>query len=276
MGYGNFHSIIKLAISAGMLLLLAGCANDYARFYTDETGGVFSTNLEMLGGEPKIFSGTPGPTGRDDDSIKMLEDGYFMVGHSSFLGEAASQKGLIAQAKKVNASVAIMYSEYSGSETRQMQINTPTTSTTTTNANGSVYGSNGGYANYSGTATSTTRGTETTNIPYTINRYRQAASYWAKVKKFRSGLHTKNLDADTRARIQSNKGVEVIIVVKNTPGFSADIFKGDIIKQMGNTEITDDKAYQAALDKYEGKETDITIYRNGNLITKKIHLGTPN
>ncbi len=42
----------------------------------------------------------------------MMEDGYFMVGYSSFNGGNVDINGSLTQAKRVHASVVIVYSKY--------------------------------------------------------------------------------------------------------------------------------------------------------------------
>lgn len=262
---------MKKNLTFFVVLIVAGCANPYAKFYTDQTGGIFPENIEALAGNPSVFSGTD--LQKDYDS--MMENGYVVLGYSSFNGESTNKKMALAQAKKVNASRVLLYENYSGTVSGSMPLTLPETQMSTTNINGNVYGS-GGYASYSGTGMTTTYGTKTTYIPYSVNRYDYFASYWGKVKKFRLGLYVEEMDASKRARIQSNKGVIVSAVVKGTPAFNADIFKGDVIKRIGDIEISGEPDFMAALDKFEGKKTNFLIYRDGYLIEKNVGILTKN
>jgi len=253
------------------VLFLAGCANPYAEFYTDRTGGKFPDDFEALSGVPELISGSD----QGKDYELMTEEGYGLVGYSSFNAADVNSKKALAMAKKVNASKVLIYSKYTNTVSGSTPLTLPDTQTSTTNINGNVY-SNGGYSSYNGTGTTTTYGTKTTYIPYSVNRYEYFASYWAKIKKFRLGAFVKDLDANTRAQTQSNKGVIVTAVVKRTPAFDSDIFKGDIFKKIGDVEISEGSDFMKAIDKYEGKNTKILIYRNGSLIEKNVAIKSRN
>jgi len=94
---------------------------------------------------------------------------------------------------------------------------------------GSAYGY-GGYASYSGTAYTTTYGSKTTYIPYTVHRSDYLATYWIKMKPPIFGTHIKDLTPEIRQQIGSNKGMLVYAVIKGSPAFEADILKGDVLK----------------------------------------------
>ncbi len=67
------------------MLALSGCANPYAKFYFDKTGGVDITkmpNIVQYDGEPRLFTGQ----NLDEDAQRLLEDGYVLIGISSFNG----------------------------------------------------------------------------------------------------------------------------------------------------------------------------------------------
>jgi hypothetical protein len=68
-------------------LLLAGCANPnpFVQFYQDRTDGTDLTKsptVVLPTGEPKMFQGAD----KETDYQRMLENGYSLVGFSSFNG----------------------------------------------------------------------------------------------------------------------------------------------------------------------------------------------
>ena len=121
-------------------------------------------------------------------------------------------------------------------------------------------------------AQTTTYGSETTDIPFSVNRYDYFASFWAKGTPPISGFLWDDLTDDLRKQIGSNKGVIVIGIRKDTPAFNADFFKGDIIKKIDDAEIEDAKMFKDLLDKVSGTKITITYLRDGKEFTKTIQL----
>ena len=218
----------RLLILVGIVILLSGCAtleNPYSKFYQDRTGGVDLSKSDMVilpKGDPQIFTGS----NVDADAQKMFEDGYDLVGFSSFNAGEVDKGKLIAQARKVKAEVVVFYSQYTNTLSGVMPLTLPDNHTVTTtytgnsNISGNVYGSRGGWANYSGTGSSfgtantTIYGSKTTYIPYSQNRYDYMASYWIKMKKPIFGVLAIDLTSEQRSKIGTNKGAFVYGVVK--------------------------------------------------------------
>ncbi len=260
---------MKKALAFLSVAVLTGCANPYAQFYTELMPEPFPSSVEPLIGDPVVIAGTD----IDKDEVRMLEDGYLPVGYSSFTAGDATEIQAIQQARAVNASRVILYSEYQSTQTGVAPLTMPTTNYSTTNYSGNVYGG-GNYATYSGTGTTTTYGQQTAYIPYSVDTYEYFASYWARNTKFRLGIHAVDLDADARAMIRSNIGVKVNAVVKKSPAFYAEIFRGDIIKTIAGEALADTKDLLEAIDRNAGKEVKIEILRDGKLIEKKVKLSS--
>ena len=89
---------------------------------------------------------------------------------------------------------------------------TPRTETSTTNLNGSVYGA-GGMATVNGTATTTIYGSQTSYIPYSVNRSDYLAVYLVKYMTWLGAVYN-NLNDEERQKIGSNSGVVVVVVVR--------------------------------------------------------------
>ena len=140
-----------------LVVIISGRANPYTKFYTDWTKDITLQNIEPLVGDPQLTRGTD----QKKDFENMAENGYVMLGYTSFSGADVDEEDAIKQAKKINASKAIVYKTYTNSVSGTTRITTPTTQTSRTNLSGSVYGG-AGYAAYSGTGTTTTYGSRTT------------------------------------------------------------------------------------------------------------------
>jgi len=242
--------------------------------YNDQTNGFDVTTsplYEIPDGAPKIMHSNW--QNMENDNITMLENGYVRLGNSSWNGELAHEYGALAKAKKVNASVVILYSKYTNTESGSLPLTTPSTQTSTTNFSGNVYGS-GGYGSYYGTGTTTTYGSTTTYIPYNIRRFDQGATYWIRMKDsaVRLGIYIIDLTPEARKASESNKGMLIMVIVKNSPAFNADIINGDILRRVGEIAIYNEDTYQEALVKYAGTETQVIVWRKGNEIKKDIKL----
>jgi len=82
------------------LLFLWGCdANPYSQFYTDFTGGknvLENPDVIIPTGEPKLVQGS----NIKKDTKQMMEDGYSLLGESSFNASNIDQKLALEQARK--------------------------------------------------------------------------------------------------------------------------------------------------------------------------------
>ncbi len=263
-----------IPITVLLAIFLNSCALPFSKFYYDQTGGIDITNnprFEITVGKPKLYRGN----NQEEDYQTMLENGYALVGYSSFNAGNVNENGAYYQAKKVHASLVLLYSKYTNTVSGLLPLTFPDNKTSNTNIYGTVTGSKGS-ATYSGTATTTTRGTKTTYIPYNIHRSDYLATYWVKFKKPVLGIHVLTLTNELRRQIGSNKGMLINAVVIGSPAFRADIFKSDIIKKIGNIDIFDLDSFQESIAKYHGQSVNILLLRDNNEITKTIKLNSKN
>jgi hypothetical protein len=253
--------------------LLVGCANPFVKFYQDRTGGVDlakSPAVILATGEPKMFSGAD----KETDYLRMLENGYNLVGFSSFNGANVNFNDALTQAKAIHAETVLIYWKHTETRSGVMPLTLPDTQTSTTTFSGTAFGS-GGYGNYSGTANTTTYGTRTTYIPYSVDRYDYFASYWITMKPPIFGVHTRDLTPEIRQKLGSNKGVYVFAVMRNSPAWSADVLKDDIITKISNVEILDKSSFSKAVGENRGKKATVEILRNGQRVVKEITFDNP-
>ncbi|MDT7042921.1 PDZ domain-containing protein [Candidatus Nitronereus thalassa] len=262
---------MRFFLIASILLLSACAPNPFAKFYYDNTGGA---DLKALSAPPK--SSVVEPTlirGGDFESktLAMREEGYDLIGHSRFNAAKIDESQALEQGKAVGAEVVVLHSEYTETLSGSLPLSLPNTQTQTTNLSGNVFGS-GGSGSYSGTATTQTTGTQTTYIPYNVRRYDYTATFWVKGKEPVFGVKIRDLKEEERQLIESNKGVVVVVVVKGSPAFNADVLRGDIIRQIGEIEIIDRSTLPKVVEKYAGKGVDVLLLRNGEKISKHITL----
>ena len=101
-----------LATAAIILLFLSGCAaNPFSQFYFDYTGGRDVTTLPGVAapdGAPEVYTGQD----VDADIQQMWENGYELLGYSSFNASKATEQQALAHGKSVKAAVILVYTEY--------------------------------------------------------------------------------------------------------------------------------------------------------------------
>jgi len=256
--------------------VLSGCAtNGYKDFYTSyidlatEVGKHKNIRVEVLQSnqEPQIIE----TSDLDREYQNYAAKHYIIVGYSSFNGEYEDKQNAIKQAKMVGATLVLVKSEYTNTQTSTTALQLPNTQTNY--HSGSVYGG-GGFANYSGT--STTYGT--TSIPITTHqrRFDQAAWFLVKVSPItppKFGFRSRDLSGDERVEIERNTGIFVETVYEDAPMFYANALRGDIVIAINGIQVKSDDHFNQLSGwdpkerKYKsgvlGKSSTLTILRNG-------------
>ena len=156
------------------LLLLAGCAtNGFSTYYNDE-GYDITDFIALKQGEKVQLIDTMEP----DKKIKEFEkQGYIVLGTSSFSSEYEPFSKAIQTAKEKGATVVILNSDVSGTQTKTNTVATPQTNTTY--HHGYVNSWNSPYsASYSGV--STTHSTQYYSYNYNVTVFNQVAYFLAK------------------------------------------------------------------------------------------------
>lgn len=256
-----YNKFIPVLVS----LLLGACmANGYQKFYVGVSGEL--SDYQYFEGQPQLY-----PTNDFDRDIDQLaRRGYFPIGQSAFSGQIENTKNALKQASRVGAEIVLVSSKYVDTVSGSIPWQSPTTTTSTTNVYGSTQGTIGTtpYAGiYTGTGTTTTRGTQTTYIPYSYQRYNQRAIYFSS-KRLLLGVVFGPIPNTLRKELSTNKGVFVRIVVNDTPAFFADIFDGDIIMAVNDVAVYSPAELNNLLRRSAGKTVSLEIYRGGARIVK--------
>ena len=251
-----------------LCLLSVSCSNPFTTFYTP----VDSTLRVKSDRNPERIKGSDAA----EDYLNMLENNWRYVGYSSFTaGGEIDWDDAIAQAKKIGASAVIFYNpKFESSSSGAIPFTTPNVTRSYSTANATAYGSGGTVSAY-GTGTTTTYGSQTMMIPYTVNRYSYMVTYWDKLPQQRIfGAYWLDLSRETRTAIGSNKGVILTAVVKGFPAFQADLLRGDIIKDIEGEEVLDMQRMSYLLDKFSGRAVSFTVLRRGIEQKITVILGT--
>lgn len=250
-----------ILVSILISLLLGGCASSgYTDFYKsyatpkqvkkakEDPDMVFLKDNE----EPKIFTSND----LKKDILTFRSRGYRAIGRSSFNGGWEDKSQVIAQAKKVGAVLVIYSWKYTNSQTNSGALILPKTNY----HSGTVYGSSGGYASYSGTSTGTTV------IPYsnTQRRYDQEAIFFIKSnKKLKFGISMKDISREKRIEIGTS-GVLVDVIMENSAAYNSNLLIGDIIIKMNGIDIQNRKQISQMMKDFDIVNNCIlTVVRNG-------------
>lgn len=261
----------KLLFLVAAVAMLGGCfGNGFTKFYDGQNlEQVQASGLQTC--ETPVLRDFPSD-GPEAALIRMLEEGYDLIGTSSW--EGPSDEGnaeALAQGQLVGACVVMWKAEYS--HTRQgsmpMSVYTPG-GTSTTIHSGTVY-SGGSSGMYSGTSTTYNPGAITTQyIPYSVNRYTYSAAYFAKLVLNPQGLNIFTLEppVEYMKATDSRDGWLVTAVVKGGNAYKANIFRGDVIVSINGTPCI---ANSANVVVSSGKNI-LKIWRDGKIIEKVVDI----
>ena len=240
----------NILILLGMIFFIHGCASQSSQFHYDKTGGVDKANYPKLivsNDEPQIFLGTD----QEKDALRLAENGYYMTGYSSSNAGNINENGTLIEARKLNASIVVLYSKYKDTFYGVKPLTFPNTQTPSAPILDS---------------------SNVTESPYSENMSAYLATYWGKLKPLVLGVQVEDLTPEIRKEIQSNKGVVVQVVMKGSPAYFADILKGDVLRKIGDTEIVEVANFLQAVSDYAGQKVIMVLYRNGEVFQKEIQL----
>ncbi len=205
----------------------------------------------------------------------MVENGFAAIGYSSFNSGPVDASAALKQGKAVGAAIVIVQSRYTHTVTGSIPYTVQNPDQiVTTYSQGNIYGT-GGYANFRGTSLSTVPGGSTTyQVPYSVDRSDYVATYWVKRKPPVLGVIGSDLPDAIRQKLQTNRGVLVIAVLKGSPAYNADVLKGDVLVGIDNDSTPDARSFLDIVAKYAGKSVTLKILRDGRKMDISLTLRT--
>ncbi|MBL4802231.1 MAG: PDZ domain-containing protein [Emcibacter sp.] len=218
------------------------------------------------------------------DILRLQENGYLLLGYSNFEAYEHNPKLALGHAEKIRASIVIYGSKDAGTVTGSIPFTTPTVSTVTSNTRGTVNGYASGvvggtsvYGKYSGTTKSSTTtnvyGSKTTYIPYSYQVNKVFAAYLAKMKKPVFGANFYDTNSETAREIGQNGGIQLSLIVRNSPAFKADFFVNDIIIGLNKHKLNGTEDFVNLLGQSRGQVVRVELIRGGKVLIKNILLG---
>lgn len=226
-----FTCLLAACTSAGKPMQEAP-PNPYAKNYVSHIA-VSNTSANAA---PQIYRGQD----QLADYQHLLEEGYDMLGYSSFEAGDVSPDLLTEQAKKVHADLALVYVKRSGQVPASVKLDQAKARAQSDKINPDA-----------------PRG-ELRNFDKEFYSY--FASYWVKLPMPLLGVHVKQ---DREAGFPE-KGLEVIAVIKGSPAAAAGLQQGDTLLRLGDVELSKPELLTQAAQRYAGQQTEIVYSRLGN------------
>ena len=189
------------------------------------------------------------------DNIKMLEDGYDLMGHSNFTGPYTSPNLALQHAKSIKADMVLLYDR---------QINDSSRATMIKKAREKARKAN--RVKEIGNLTEIEINDDDLvdeNVKYEIN-----ATYWVKLPKPTFGAHFIKLNSD----IESINGVQVIAVIKGSAAEIAGIIRNDSITSIADYSVNKPEDLISAIRKSKGKLIEVGYIRDGKQFKVSVKL----
>jgi hypothetical protein len=235
-----------------LVLLTVGCAttktpteapptqaNLYEKFYR----ATIKTPPARSGMPPRIYRGQD----QEADYRHLLEDGYDILGYSSFVAGDVAPEQALDQARKLNADIVLVYTQHTNIKPLKMAGKPKPASSSPSQDD-----PNGGSL-----------------ITPQTPEYEYFASYWTRLPPPILGLHVKEPAAN-----EPQAGLPVIAVIKNSPAAEAEIQAGDTLLRIGDTDMHDVQALTQATRRYAGQQVEVVFAHETDTRRKTVVLNT--
>jgi hypothetical protein len=223
--------------------------NPYAANYQAQNQG----NLHSLQNnpEPQLLIGTR----RDADNIKMLENGYDLMGLSEFeAGDIAPEQAII-HGRNIQADTILVYVKKSGNATPASKMEV--------------------------IKEAVKKGQSLTEKDMAIDpgKYRYYATYWAKLPPPVLGVHViklvarKSSQQDEQAQATDvNEGVRVIAVIHGSAAEQGGLLRGDQLLSLNQEKVNDAATLSSLVRRFKGNTVTIKIQRQSEPLSLKVAL----
>ncbi len=230
-----------------LFLVLFGLAaqadeNWYARHYQTQAKG----NLASMQAQPEtvLYAGK----NRQEDNISMLEQGYDLMGVSSFeAGEVSPQQALV-HGKNIKADMVLVYADKARNTTPigQMEF----------------------------IREARRKGKELTERDLKeLPQYSYHATYWAKLPAPLLGVHVIKL-VPKDEEVAAAEGVNVVAVIRDSPAAQAGLLRGDVLLALGGKLVNKPEELSTLVAALQGQSVKLEILRDGAPQTVSVTLGT--
>lgn len=234
--------LIFIMLNLFSMLAIADETNIFKENYLTQS----NNNLHSLQKIPdtKIYAGL----NKEKDNIKMLEDGYDLMGASSFQGPFVEPNQALNHAKSIGADVIFVYDR---------KINEMTRSARLRQIHDEIKKESKGEKN-------TVIEVSEADLKDNNSKFEFYATYWAKLPMPILGLHVIKLvtkNSETK-EMQQEIGLKVIAVIKDSPAFKVGIQKGDVILALNDANTDSPEEFSKSIVKQQGNKVKIKFARD--------------
>jgi hypothetical protein len=223
--------------------------NPYSNHYQAQNQG--DLHSLQANPEPQLFSGTR----RDEDNIRMLENGYDLMGFSSFEAGEVDAEQARKHGRAIQADSVLVYMKKAGgaSPSSRMEV----------------------------IKEAVKKGQSLTekDVAVTAGSYRYYATYWAKLPPPLLGIHVIKLvpkqatqGEDVPTNTASSEGVRVIAVIHGSAAEKGGVVRGDQLLSLNNEKVDDAAQLSNLVRKYRGKAVKLQLERQGEPLATDVQL----
>ncbi len=234
-------------------------ADDYSKFYQVAPGGSIALLPSTAPAEIVASSGNLW-----DDTLRMWERGYALMGYSSFNGQLRDPAKVLKFAKKLKARYVVTSAGQVSEANGVAPLTLPTSINSRTFGNMSTANNYGSTTTGTFDATTMTIGSQTTYIPFAIRRADQVAAFFNLVERKGSGVYGRELTNAERALLGTNHAMVVLAVREGSPAFNSDIVPGDILMTVNEAPFSV-VAWNAATHATPAKTVRVELRRRGTI-----------
>ncbi len=257
----NHARFVLLTASAVLTMMLTGCAtNPYHDYYrAAKIPENEKRHLQYLPDESTpILTASSGDTASELD--EALSHGFIIIGTSTFNAPLVETEKLAEQAKNVGATHVLYATKQAGkvtgfapqamTETKAQALSEETTQHPDKLPAETTEGKDDNTENKEGFW-----GLSYLPVSYNKQRFNQSATFLVKRSKVPAlGLETQSLTADQKRRLGYNRGVVVKRVFYDSPGFAANLKKGDILYSVNGIVIENDRHFHTIVNSYSNTD----------------------
>lgn len=229
-------------VGASLALALAGpaLAEPFEDFF-QEADPSLRDRVVPFRSTPRIFTSFD----IQADGLRLCEDGYAILGVSSFVGPPGDLDRAQRQGRRIRAEVVIYSSTF-----------------VDTRSGGSVimphpFGLPGALV-----------------TPMEFSRYNQTAFYFARLRPEEIGIGVtyRSLRLDQARELGSSRGLEIVCVIRGSPAFDAGIILGDIVLTLAGRDVSTRDRLERVKVEYASQTVDVEISRAGETRTLQLTL----
>ena len=239
----------KIFLTVFIIFVFIGCSvtNPYLDTYVSTT----RPNISINDTNPLTDDDIKLINSKDvkDDLIKAYEDGYEMIGYSSFNTTDVSEKYVKSQALNVQATMVIYSKQFTSQDSELEPVFFDDFCSRRYYYSMDCGGSSWQYVQRS--------------------KYDYLATFWVKANLTGLGILVQDISIEKRKELETNYGAEVKAIRKDSEAYD-EIALGDIITKINGDIIKDKNDYAKIIEANKGKKVKLEILRKNKIIIKEL------